>query len=437
MGGLAQSGGSVTEAPCPGYPCGVREPEKVDPEGRRGEALEPSVGVYVHVPFCERICPYCDFAVVKADGLPREREDRYVDALLRELERRAPDFSGRRLASLYFGGGTPSLLTPASIERIYSAVRAAFSRAGEAGEADGLQVTLEVNPSNVERSRLPGFHEAGVDRLSIGVQSFDDKVLKRLGRAHRADEARRTLDAARKAGFANLSLDFIYAAPEQTLEILERDLDEAIAFGPEHVSAYELTIEAATPFATAADRGQLRLPNEDLAIEMAETVEGKLSDAGLQRYEISSYARIGRESKHNQRYWQRCPVLGLGVSAVSSDPPRAGAPFGSRQGNLRELGSYLKQIEAGQGAESEAPEVFDAATARGEAVFLALREMRGLDAGAFVTEFGEPPRAFFASEIDALTDGGLLDESPSGDLALTPRGRLLSNSVFERFVVTA
>jgi len=403
------------------------------------ETVEPTVGVYVHVPFCERICPYCDFAVVKADGLPVEREARYVDALLVELERRAADFARRRLVSVYFGGGTPSLFTPASIERIIDRVRAAFPSGPapgttEAETPDALELTLDVNPSNVERSRLPGFLRAGVNRLSIGVQSFDDRILKRLGRAHRAEEARRTLVASRAAGFANLSLDLIYAAPDQTLSILESDLAEALAFAPEHMSAYELTIESGTPFATAAKRGQLCLPDEDLAVAMAELVERKLEEAGLQRYEISSYARTGREAQHNRRYWQRRPVLGLGVSAVSAHPPTSSAPYGSRTQNRRQLGAYLGCIEAGEGAGTSPPEVFDAETARGEAVFLALREVRGLDAQAFATEFGEPPRAFFGREIDRLAAAGMLDESPAGHLALTPRGRLLSNSVFELFV---
>ena len=272
---------------------------------------------------------------------------------------------------------------------------AAFPSTRDPESADALEVTLEVNPSSVERARLPGFRAAGANRLSIGVQSFDDHILKRLGRAHRASEGRRTLGAARAAGFENLSLDLIYAAPDQTYAILERDLDETLAFAPEHVSAYELTIEAGTPFATAAKRGQLRLPDEDLAVRMAETVERRLAGAGLQRYEISSYARSGREALHNRRYWQRRPVLGLGVGAVSSVPPARGAPWGSRVQNLRALEGYLTGIEAGLGGGAEPPEVFDAGTARGEAIFLALRELRGLDAQAFATEFGEPPRAFF------------------------------------------
>jgi oxygen-independent coproporphyrinogen-3 oxidase len=387
-----------------------------------------SVGVYVHVPFCERVCPYCDFAVVAARRLAPELEARYALALLAELERRRPAFEGRRLASLYFGGGTPSLLTPASLGRIVRAVRAAFAAAGP------VETTLEINPGTLERERLPGFREAGITRASVGVQSFDDATLRRLGRAHRAAEARRTLAAAREAGFEVVALDLIFAAPGQTLDLFERDLAEATAFGPEHVSTYELTLEPGTPFAAAAARGRLRLPAEDEAVAMLAAAEGRLSAAGYARYEISNYARPGFEAVHNRRYWERQPVLGLGVGAFSTDPPAAGAPFGLRRANTRELTAYLERAAAGASAEAGPPELLSAATARGEAAFLALRAARGLDAAAFAAEFGAPPRAFWSRAIDELEAQGLLAEAAGGDLRLTRRGRLFSDGVFRHFV---
>jgi len=390
------------------------------------------VGVYLHVPFCERVCPYCDFAVVPARPLAPEQERAYVDALLAELGLRARDFAGpdgapRPLASLYFGGGTPSLLTPASVARLVAAVRAAFPAAGD------VETTLEVNPSTVERARLPGFRDAGVNRLSIGVQSFDDDTLKRLGRAHRADEARATLAAARAAGFDDVSLDLIVAAPGQRLAALERDLDEALAFAPEHVSAYQLTIEPGTPFERAAARGQLALADEEEAVAMLERLVERLAAAGLERYEISSFARPGRTSRHNRRYWERRPVLGLGVGAWSSDPPSPEAPHGARRANPRSLAAYLERVAAGV-PPTEVHERLDPATARGEAAFLALRTMRGLDAAAFAAEFGAAPRAFWPDAIDEAVAAGWLVESPCGDLRLSAAGVLLSDSLFERFV---
>jgi len=419
---------------------------------------QASVGVYVHIPFCERVCPYCDFAVEGVRALAAAVEKRYVDGLLAELEQRRAVFAGRGLVSLYFGGGTPSLCRPESIERIASAVAAAFPSGRAASAADRpLETTLEVNPSSLERARLPDFRAAGVNRVSLGVQSFDDGVLKRLGRAHRADEARLTLRACRAAGFEALSLDLIFAAPGQTLTQLENDVAEALDFAPEHVSTYELGVEAGTPFALAAERGQLALPDEEAALAMFEVTAARLEAAGYERYELSNYARPGFAAVHNQRYWQRLPVLGLGVGAFSTDPPGftdgpdatdstdatdptdspgSETPFGVRRANLRSRGAYLARVEAGASSEAGPAELLDAATARGEAMFLSLRTRRGVAAAAFAGEFGRPPRGFFAAEISGLVEQGLLREDAAGDLRLSARGRLLSDSVFAHFVAS-
>jgi oxygen-independent coproporphyrinogen-3 oxidase len=388
---------------------------------------DTSVGVYVHVPFCERVCPYCDFAVVAARPLEGAVERRYLSALLRELDARRAAFAGRSLVSLYLGGGTPSLLSPGSVAELVAAVRAAFPPAG------AVETTLETNPSTLERERLPRFREAGVSRLSVGVQSFDDAVLRRLGRAHRADEARRTLAACRAAGFDAVSLDLIFAAPGQSLEVFERDLEEAVRFAPEHVSTYELTIEPGTPFGRAAARGRLAPADEELVLSMQEAAESRLRCAGLHRYEISNHARPGFEAVHNRRYWERRPVLGIGVGAFSTDPPDAQAPFGVRRANRRELAEYLRCIEEDRSPEAEPAERLDAATARGEAIFLGLRA-GGVDAARFAGEFGQPPRGFYPDAIAALADAGLLAEETSGDLRLTPRGRQLADLVASHFV---
>ena len=388
---------------------------------------DTSVGVYVHVPFCERVCPYCDFPVVAARRLEPEREEQYVDALLFELERRRADFGGLQLESVYLGGGTPALLQVESVSKLVAAVRAAFT--GRPAE-----VTLEVNPSTVERARLPGFRAAGVDRLSIGIQSFDDAVLKRLGRAHRAEAGRATLAAAREAGFDNVSLDLIVAVPDQSQAQVEADLGETLRFGPEHVSAYALTVEPGTPYARGVERGVLRLPSEEAGVRMLETLPRRLAGAGLEPYEISSYARPGFESQHNRRYWERAPVLGLGMGAWSIEPRSPGAPHGARRRNLRSLAAYLERAAAGGEAREGETEILEPATARGEAAFLALRTRRGLDAARFAEEFGAPPRRFFAAAIARAAGAGLLEEGPGGDLRLTARGRLVSDSVFEAFV---
>jgi oxygen-independent coproporphyrinogen-3 oxidase len=369
------------------------------------------------------VCPYCDFAVVAARTLPAELQARYVDALLAELAARRDVHAGRELASLYLGGGTPSLLHPDALARIVEGVRASFAAAGP------CEITLEVNPSSLERARLPAFRALGVDRISLGAQSFDDATLKRLGRAHRARAVRDTLEAIREAGFGTLSLDLIFAAPGQSEAALDADLAAAIEAAPEHVSAYELTLEPGTPFALAAARGRLALPDEERVAAMLGQVERRLCAAGYQRYEISNFARPGYEAVHNRRYWQRRPVLGLGVGAVSTDPPSAGHPHGVRRANPRELSRYLEDPLAPADVEILTPPL-----ARGEAMFLGLRTARGVDAAAFEREFGAPPRAFFEQAIDPLREGGLLVEAEGGDLRLTPRGRLVADSVFEWFV---
>jgi oxygen-independent coproporphyrinogen-3 oxidase len=226
------------------------------------------------------------------------------------------------VATVYFGGGTPSLLHPESLATLLEAVAAQFD--GSPGE-----VTLEVNPSTVERDRLPAFRRAGINRLSIGVQSFDDTVLRRLGRAHRGVECDETLRAARAAGFTNLSLDLIFGAPGQDEASLATDLERAVAHHPEHISAYTLTVEGETPFARAAARGKLPLPEEAEGLAMLERVWGTLTKAGYRHYELSNFARPGFAAAHNRRYWERAPVLALGVGACSFDPATVDAPHSS------------------------------------------------------------------------------------------------------------
>lgn len=389
---------------------------------------EASVGVYVHIPFCERVCPYCDFAVVGAREIAPEVEARYVAALEREIVARRAAFAGARLETLYFGGGTPSLFRAESIARVIAAARTAF----DAPELPS-EITLEVNPSTVERERLPAFRAAGVDRLSLGIQSFDDTTLKKLGRAHKAEESAATISAARAAGFENLSLDLIVACPGQGLEAYERDLARALEARPEHLSLYELTIEAGTPFELAASRNQLERPDEDRTTRMLERTAERCAEAGYARYEVSNYARPGFASRHNQRYWTRAPVLGLGMGAWSYEPPGVEHPHGARRMNPRDLERYLRGVETNEDTAVE-HDVLDAAQARGEAVFLALRRMQGLEAAGFEAEFGAPPRAFYDEPIGRLCAAGLLVESPAGDLRLTEAGLLLSDTVFADFV---
>lgn len=390
------------------------------------------VGVYLHLPFCERICPYCDFAVVLAPTLAPERETRYVDALCTELDARRSDFAGRALASVYFGGGTPSLFSPRSIGLILEKVGQAFPRFDLDEE---LEITLELNPSSVLQARLPGFRAAGINRLSIGVQSFDDIQLKRLGRAHGAEVARQTLTAARAAGFDNLSVDLIFAGPSQSSSDLQQDLDELLDWRPEHISTYELTFEPETPFGRALAAGTMTACDEDRATEMIQQIESQLAVAGYDRYEISNYARGGARSQHNARYWQRQAVLGLGMGAHSTEARSLDHPHGARRANPGKLEDWFSRVEANAECVGER-ERLSVQTARGEAVFLALRQREGLSARVFQAEFGGPPRAFFEAEIEAVRLRGWIveGEPAAGDLRLTVTGRLMADSVAAEFV---
>ena len=401
--------------------------------------MDETVGLYVHVPFCERVCPYCDFAVEAARESTaggqgsadwRIKENEYVDDLLRELALRAPDFHGHRLASLYFGGGTPSLFRPESLARIREEALSLFS------SVDGpVEVTLEVNPSTVERERLAGFKsEAGVNRLSLGVQSFDDSLLKALGRAHRSEESHATLEAARSAGFENLSLDLIFAALHQTPAMFEADLDRALSYTPEHLSTYELVIEEGTPFGFAAAQGKMKSYSQDAAADLLDDMVSRLQAAGYRRYELTNHARPGFEAVHNRRYWERSPVLGIGVGAHSADPRSQRHPYGRRSSNPRDRMTWSSRLRSGEGPALES-ESLTLEQAISEACFLSLRTDEGLSVMDFERDFGQSPRAFFGAAIDRLIEDTFLCEDRDGHLRLTESGRRLADWVTSEFIL--
>jgi oxygen-independent coproporphyrinogen-3 oxidase len=385
-----------------------------------GDGAGRDLGVYVHVPFCDRVCPYCDFAVEAVGRLAPEVEGDYVDALLCELElvRARPELelAGRRLATIYLGGGTPSLLSPGSIERLLAALRAAFP-----GEPE--EVTLELNPGVLEIERVPGFRRAGVTRFSVGVQSFDDTGLRRLGRAHRGADALRGLEAALAADGAGVSADLILGWPGQTEADLLADLDRLLGFGVDHVSTYALTIEPGTPFARARER--LKLPDEDSAVRFDRIARAQLAAAGYEHYEISNFARPGRRSRHNQRSWLRQDVLGLGMSASSF-------LAGRRLKNAARREDWRAALRAGRPAWSEA-ERLTCADARRETLYLGLRRLDGVRRADYLRSFGAPPERHFPDALRELAELGLLCDEV-GCLRLTERGILFSDEVFLRFV---
>ncbi|HZQ72469.1 MAG TPA: radical SAM family heme chaperone HemW, partial [Burkholderiales bacterium] len=298
----------------------------LSPPGRVALDVLPPLALYVHIPWCVRKCPYCDFNSHERAGELPERD--YVERLLRDLEGLLPSVWGRPLVSVFIGGGTPSLFSPEAIDRLLSGVRARLR------VEPGAEITLEANPGAVEAARFAGFRDAGVNRVSIGVQSFDDRMLAALGRIHSAREARAAIDAA-GAHFDNVNLDLMYGLPGQTLAMARSDIEQAIACGTAHLSAYQLTLEPNTVFWSKPPA----LPAHDACADMQALVEEALAAAGFQHYETSAFARAGRRARHNLNYWEFGDYLGIGAGAHGklSFPDRV-----TRHAQIKQPAEYLK-----------------------------------------------------------------------------------------------
>ncbi len=356
----------------------------------------PPLALYVHLPWCLRKCPYCDFNSheVRDGGLTPDTAQAYLAALRDDLEAALPVIWGRPVVSLFIGGGTPSLFDPAQIAQLLSDIRARLPL------EPGCEITLEANPGTFERERFKGFREAGVTRLSVGVQSFDDAQLKALGRVHSAAQAREALAEA-AAAFETFNLDLMYALPGQTLEDLSRELDTALSFRPPHLSIYHLTIEPNTVFATRTPAG---LPDPDLASDMLDLITARTGAAGLSRYEVSAYAREGHRCAHNLNYWQFGDYLGIGAGAHSklSFPHRV-----LRQVRWREPAAYMAQAvkvsNEHEVARKDLPFEF---------MLNALRLKEGVTLTQFLERTGLPPSSI-AAGLEAALGRGLLTPDPS------------------------
>lgn len=375
-------------------------------------------GIYIHVPFCRSRCSYCDFATGTFEAA---LADLYVGALAREIESFDVEGTLPEVDTVYFGGGTPSLLTPAQVARVLGAVRTRFDVDARA------EVTLEMNPGTVTPERLHALREAGVNRASFGAQTFDDRELKRLGRTHTADDTRQTFAGLRAAGFDNISFDLIAGLPRQALRAWERNLEEALALRPEHLSLYLLEVHEGTPLAEQIRQGRYRPPDPDLAAEMYRVLVERARAAGYEQYEISNFCLPGRESRHNMKYWTGAPFYGFGCSAHSFDGRRL------RWSNERDARAYVKLIEE-KGSAVVSREELDERGAGAEALFLGLRLLtRGVDLAAHRARFRLDVRADYAADLARFDEAGLIELD--GDvLRLTPAGALLSNEVFSAFV---
>lgn len=359
--------------------------------------------LYIHIPFCEKKCLYCDFYSVEN----RSSMEDFLRALEREIALAAPAGAGRRFATLFLGGGTPSLLTRDQLGRVLAAIRASFDLAPDA------EVTLETNPGTVDARALEGFLELGVNRLSIGVQSFDAGELAFLSRIHDAAAAVECVQAARRAGFGNLSLDLIYALPGQTEEAWLRTLERAIALEPDHLSAYGLIVEEGTPLARMVDAGLVTPAPADAEAGFFVRTMDTLARAGYEHYEVSSYARQGRRCEHNRTYWTHGGYLGFGPSAHSFRPDGGEHGAGERWWNIRQIGGYCEALAEGRPPRSGA-ESLTVRERSMEELFLGLRSGGVRVDGPDAPGTGSDVLPAICAEGLAVVEGGILRLTAKG-----------------------
>ena len=380
-------------------------------------------GIYAHIPYCVKKCAYCDF-ISSAVGNSAAREmEAYAAALRAEILREVPPLRARwgDVTTVYIGGGTPTVLPAECLTEI---LRTLIDAAGIPQEC-----TVEANPGTVDEHSLAQLRAAGANRLSLGVQSFDDRLLRAIGRIHTAEEARAAFRAARAAGFDNISLDLMYGLPTQTLDDLKTSVNTALALAPEHISVYGLIVEEGTPLAAAEAQGRLTLPSEDAAEEMYDYLMEELPARGYARYEISNFARAGYESLHNRGYWRNVPYLGVGAAAH-------GYVDGVRWGNVADAHAYTRAIRAGASVRTPEDTERTRANAMEEYAFLALRTREGIDAADFSRTFGVDIDTVYGAVIEKYIVQGLLRRAEN-HVALTDAGMKLGNEVFAAFLLGA
>ena len=374
-------------------------------------------GLDLHISFCLRKCSYCDFysCVGSTDEIHA-----YPQLLARQIEIVADHDKCRPIETIYFGGGTPSLLKPAAIAEILDQVQKNFTVAKD------VEVTLEVNPGTATYEHFVAYRSAGVNRLSLGLQTSNDRQLAVLGRMHNRQDGINSIDWARKAGFDNLSLDLMFALPGQTLQQLEKDLSSYLDFSPEHMSCYGLTAEAGTPLHEDVANGKIVLPDEDMYAAAVLLLHEQLTAAGFEHYEIANYAKPGLRCRHNESYWQRKPYLGIGAGAHSFTEEG----WGSRWQIPNDMLSYQNTIEKG-GRPEELLETFDRDGAIKETVYLALRTRRGLLDSELRDRFGCTLIEAFPEAVENCSDWLNQD---SGRWTLTPHAWLIFDSLILHFL---
>ena len=375
-------------------------------------------GIYIHIPFCATRCHYCNFAT---GGYESELARRYTVAVREEIGRAdvSSDSMTRRVDTMYFGGGTPTTLTVGQISSLIEACRREFDVAPDS------EITAEANPGSISQNYLVELRSAGVNRLSFGVQSFDDGELRMIGRTHSAEEAREAVRTARDAGFANVSIDLIAGLPEQKMETWLRNLEEAFALAPDHLSVYLLELYKDAPLLHRINRGELRAVDDDLTVAMYFALTDEAERRGFEHYEISNWARPGSESRHNLKYWTGAPYWAFGVSA-------AGYNGQARWSNTRNIHEYLTKVESGQSPLVERIDLSDD-DRQSENLFLRLRLKDGVDLDEHLRRFGVNALERYRDEIERLREAGLV-ELGENRLKISRAGAVLANEVFAAFV---
>ncbi|MBQ8618117.1 MAG: radical SAM family heme chaperone HemW [Clostridia bacterium] len=370
------------------------------------------ISLYIHIPLCVKKCAYCDFA--SFSGRMGQRE-RYVQAVCREIRAQAAFFGRRNVATVFFGGGTPTLLSGEHVQRIMDTVRACF------GVLNDAEISMEGNPGTLTMENLREYRAAGVNRLSLGVQSMDDELLKAIGRIHTAKEAETAVRMAREAGFENINLDLMYGLPGQTAEQWEDTLQKAITLAPDHLSCYSLILEEGTQLHDSVRAGTCApLPDEDEMERMDALTSRLLRDAGYAQYEVSNYAKPGRQCRHNIVYWECLPYLGVGLGAHSD-------MNGRRFYNPESWEAYLLMAEGGErtrqaeGDSSRRERMF-------ERMMMGLRQTRGVNKARFARDFGEEIEGVWPKAIKEMTGGNLMDSNKER-IFLTERGMQVMNGV--------
>ena len=399
------------------------------------------ISLYVHVPFCLSKCPYCDFNTYQ--GIESQFGD-FLTAVIQELKAWSVALGRPSVNTIFLGGGTPSYLPDGDVGRILDAI------AGDYVVRADAEITAECNPNDLTAPRCEDLRAAGVNRVSIGVQSMDNGLLAMLGRRHDADEAAEALARCRNAGFGNVNLDLMYGLPQQDIVQWQDTVARVIALAPEHLSLYSLTLEEGTPLRRWVEQGRLPEPDPDLAADMYDHARAALAHAGYRHYEISNWSRDGLESEHNLAYWRNLQWIGVGPGAHSSLRIGDAGPAGCRFWTVRSPRDYASRAGAwataarrwasvsADGIRSvptvDDLEVIDAATAAAETMFLGLRLLDGMDPSATSAHIGIDLAARYEQELDELTAEGLLVWETDGRLRLAEEAYLVANQVFTRFL---